>query len=167
MIDKTENSEYSFIGKAVLAVGAIGPGQPHEPILETIQKEVSIDYGKYMAYAVANCRGCHTERDMKTGEYIGEEYAGGLQFGPDNLTQGDVFKTPNLTPDAETGIMTDWSEEEFVTRMKGRRIHEFSPLPLGAFKQMEDDDLRAVYMYLKSLDPVKNDVGAIHVPAES
>ena len=40
-------------------------------------------------------------------------------------------------------------------------------MPWGAFRQIEDDDLKAVYMYLKSLDPVKNDVGKIHVPAES
>ena len=164
---KAESSEYSFIGKAVLAMGAIKPGVPDAPVLKTIKKEVSINYGKYLAYAVANCRGCHTNRDMKTGEYIGAEYAGGLKFGPDNLTQGDVFITPNLTPDEETGIMTNWSEAQFVMRMKGGRIHDFSPMPWGAFRQMEDDDLKAVYMYLKSLDPVKNDVGKIHVPAES
>ena len=125
------------------------------------------EYGKYLAYAVANCRGCHTNRDMKTGEYIGEEYAGGLQFGPDNLTQGDAFITPNLTPDSKTGIMTNWNEEEFVTRMKGGRIHDFSPMPWGAFRQMEDDDLRAIYMFLMDLDPIQNDVGEVHTPAET
>ena len=161
------SSEYSFLGKTVAAVGAIKPGVPDEPILKTIKKEVSIDYGKYLAYAVANCRGCHTQRDMNTGEYIGEEYAGGLQFGPDNLTQGDVFITPNLTPDEETGIMTNWSEAEFVTRMKGGRIHDFSPMPWGAFRQMEDNDLKAIYMFLRSLGPVTHDVGKVHVPAET
>jgi cytochrome c553 len=163
----SKHTEYSLLGKALLASGGIAPGVPDEPILKSIKKEVSIDYGKYLAYAVANCRGCHTNRDMKTGEYIGEEYAGGLQFGPDNLTQGDVFMTPNLTPDAETGLIAKWSEEQFVTRMKGGRIHDFSPMPWGAFKQMEDDDLRAIYMFLMNLDPIQNDVGEIHVPAES
>ena len=80
------------------------PGVPDEPVLKSIEKGVTVEYGEYLAYAVANCRGCHTERNMETGEYIGEEYAGGLQFGPDNLTNGDVFNTPNLTPDIETGI---------------------------------------------------------------
>jgi len=28
-------------------------------------------YGKYLAESVANCRGCHTNRDMMTGAYIG------------------------------------------------------------------------------------------------
>jgi mono/diheme cytochrome c family protein len=163
----SKHSEYSLLGKVILASGGIMPGVPDQPVLEFIEKEVSIEYGKYLAYAVANCRGCHTNRDMKTGEYIGEEYAGGLQFGPDNLTQGDAFVTPNLTPDSKTGIMTNWNEEEFVTRMKGGRIHDFSPMPWGAFRQMEDDDLRAIYMFLMDLDPIQNDVGEVYTPAET
>jgi mono/diheme cytochrome c family protein len=164
---ESRHSEYSFLGKAILASGGIQPGVPDKPVLKSIEKGVTIEYGKYLAYAVANCRGCHTERNMETGEYIGEEYAGGLQFGPDNLTAGETYVTPNLTSDTETGLIANWTEEEFVTRMKGGRIYETSPMPWGAFAQMEDDDLKAIYMYLKSIDPVKNDIGATHVPAES
>ena len=38
---------------------------------------------------------------MKTGEYIGPDYAGGFAFGPDNLTAGWMFTAPNLTNDPE------------------------------------------------------------------
>ncbi len=150
--------ELSFLGKAVYAMGAIGPGQPDEPVLKSVKPAPSREYGRYLAYAVANCRGCHTNRDMKTGEYIGEAYAGGLQFGPDSQTRGYTYYSPNLTPDPETGILSDWSEDTFVARMRSGRLHQTSPMPWGAFKQMTDDDLRAIYRFLKSLKPVKNEI---------
>ena len=81
------NIEYSFLGKALLALEVIKPGVPNVPVPEKVIKEPSIEYGRYLAYAVANCRGCHTNRDMKTGEYIGQEYAGGFLFA-ENLTNG-------------------------------------------------------------------------------
>ena len=133
-------------------------------MIEHIEKEVSVEYGKYMAFAVANCRGCHTERDMKTGEYTGPEYAGGLAFGPDNLTDGWAFHTPNLTNDAETGIMHSWSEQQFIDRIRAGRAFETSPMPWAAFASMDEIDLKAIYMYLKSLDGVQNEVAHTAVP---
>jgi mono/diheme cytochrome c family protein len=164
---ESRRSEPSFLGKAIMMSGAIQPGKPDEPILKSMTPSVSKEYGEYLAYAVANCRGCHTNRDMQTLEYIGEEYAGGLAFGPDNLTQGDIYVTPNLTPHEGTGIMATWSKEKFIERMKAGRVHATSPMPWGAFGQMSDDDLKAIYLFLKSLEPVNNDVGEIHTPAES
>ena len=33
------------------------------------------------------------------------------------------------------------------------------PMPWQAFSRMDEDDLRAIYRYLKSVAPVKRDVG--------
>ena len=159
--------EYTFLGKAVKAMGTIKPGVPDDGIPYTVQKEPTAQYGKYLAYAVANCRGCHTDRNMNTGEYIGEEYAGGLAFGPDNMTGGYVFTAPNLTPDSETGVMADWNLETFIRRMKKGRLHKTSPMPWGAFTQMDTTDITAIYKYLMSLDPVKNEVVETAIPPES
>jgi len=157
-------TEWSFLGKMVLALGAVKPGVPDQPIREKVEKSVSVEYGKYMAYAVANCRGCHTNRDMKTGEYIGEPYSGGLVFGPDNLTGGWVYTTPNLTDDPETGRMYGWSEDQFIERMRAGRVHATSPMPWSAVSHMDEGDLRAVFRYLKSLPPVKNEVKETATP---
>ena len=151
-------TEYTFLGKAIIAMGALKPGVPDDNIPESITPEVSVAYGKYLAYAVANCRGCHTNRDMKTGEYIGEEYAGGLQFGPDNLSQGWTYVTPNLTNDPETGKIYGWSEDQFIERMRTGRVHATSPMPWSAVQHMHEGDLRAIYRFLMSLDPVKNEI---------
>lgn len=160
------NSEYSFLGKALLATEAIKPGVPDEPVITSIPKEASVAYGRYMAYAVANCRGCHTNRDLKTGEYTGINYSGGLIFD-DNLTNGWKFTTPNLTNDPETGYIYEWSEEEFISRMRSGRVYEYSPMPWAAFASMEEIELKAIYRYLKSLEPVVNKIESIVIAPES
>lgn len=80
---------------------------------------------------------------------------------PDSFTQGYSFVTPNLTPDPETGIMAEWTEEVFIDRFKAGRAIEFSPMPWGAFARMNDVELKALYRYLQSLDPVSNRIDQI------
>lgn len=68
----------------------------------------------------------------------------------------------NLTPDIETGIGS-WNEEMFVNALRtgkhlgaGRPI--MPPMPWELIKQHSDDDLKAMFAYLKSLKPIKNKV---------
>jgi cytochrome c553 len=73
-----------------------------------------------------------------------------------------VSFTANLTPDAETGLGT-WTEQMFIDAIrtgrhlgKGRPI--LPPMPIQAFRNASDQDLRAIFAFLKSLPPVKNKV---------
>ena len=157
-------TKLNTLGKSLYAFGVIEPQQEIKHLEKSIKKEASIEYGKYLAEAVANCRGCHTTRDYKTGEYIGEYYAGGQIFGPHNLTQGWTFISPNLTPDPETGTLKDFTEEKFVERMKMGRVHALSPMPWAAFARMDETEIKAIYKYLNSLAPVKNKVKIIAIP---
>jgi hypothetical protein len=68
----------------------------------------------------------------------------------------------NLTPDKETGI-GEWTEEAFIQSMRtgkhqgqpnGRDI--LPPMPWQSIKEMTDDDLKAVWAFLRSIPPVKN-----------
>jgi mono/diheme cytochrome c family protein len=154
-------SELTFLGKMLMALEAIKPGIPDEPVLKSIKQDTTVEYGKYLAYAVANCRGCHTERDLNSGEYIGEDYAGGMVFGPDALTKGWVFLAPNITPDMQTGIMADWDEDDFVDQLKGGRIYDTSPMPWEAYEKMSENDLKAIYSYLRTLNPVTKSIDPI------
>jgi len=72
--------------------------------------------------------------------------------------------TANLTPDTSTGI-GEWTEETFTRTLRsgkhqgqpnGRDI--LPPMPWFNYGQMTDDDLKAVWTYLRSLPPVKNQV---------
>lgn len=157
------DKEMNFLGKAVFAF-AIKPSVPEPNIPEHIERDSTVEYGHYLAYSVANCHGCHTERDLKTGAYIGEPYAGGTVFGPDATTGNWTFVTPNLTPDPETGIMANWSEEQFITRMRGGRVHMTSPMPWGPFSRLDDSDLKALYRFFQTVKPVKKEINPIVTP---
>ena len=68
----------------------------------------------------------------------------------------------NLTPDNETGIGT-WQPEMFINAMRsgkhlgaGRPI--LPPMPWQSIGQLSDEDLKAIFTYLKTLTPVKNKV---------
>jgi mono/diheme cytochrome c family protein len=68
----------------------------------------------------------------------------------------------NLTPDDETGIGA-WDEAMFVNALRkgqhlgaGRPI--LPPMPWEDLGHVSDDDLKAIFAYLKSLPPVKNKV---------
>jgi mono/diheme cytochrome c family protein len=72
--------------------------------------------------------------------------------------------TANLTPDTSTGI-GEWTEETFIRTLRtgkhqgqpnGRNI--LPPMPWFNYKEMSDSDLKAVWAYLRSLPPIKNQV---------
>jgi mono/diheme cytochrome c family protein len=151
---KIEPTQYNFLGKVVLATSMIKPIEPSATPEKALKQEVSVIYGGYLANSVANCAGCHSPRDLKTGEFTGPKFSGGLTFEEPLGT----FTTPNLTPDPETGLLATWNEETFVQRLKGGLIHEGTPMPWASFAMMDEVDIRAIYLYLNSLDPVKNKI---------
>jgi hypothetical protein len=79
----------------------------------------------------------------------------------------------NLTPDVETGI-GEWSEESFIRLARtgkhqgqpnGRDI--LPPMPWFNMKELTDADLKAMWAYLRSLQPVKNQVPLPVLPGRS
>lgn len=158
---KVEKSELTFLGKAVMAFGMIKPVAPKQTPPRSVVREPTAAYGSYLANSVANCVGCHTARDLKTGAFIGEPFAGGMYFEPDPFSGGRSFISPNLTPDPTTGIMAGWTEDQFVTRLKSGRVHKGSPMPWGAFSRIDTVDLQAIYRYLTSLEPVAKSIPKI------
>jgi hypothetical protein len=70
--------------------------------------------------------------------------------------------TANITPDSETGI-GKWDETTFMLAIRngkyigtGRPL--MPPMPWEYIKQMTDDDLKAVYAYLRTIPAVHNKV---------
>ena len=68
----------------------------------------------------------------------------------------------NLTPDLSTGIGV-YTEASFVAAIRdgkqmgaGRPI--LPPMPWPSFGKMTDEDLKAIYSYLRSLPPIRNQV---------
>ena len=67
----------------------------------------------------------------------------------------------NLTPD-DTGI-GNWTEEQFkkaITEGKSKGLDSgrmlLPPMPWQGFASLKDEDVNAIFMYLKSIKPVRN-----------
>lgn len=148
-------SEFSFLGKALLAFGAIKPQGPKKTPPVSVPVDSTASYGSYLANNVANCVGCHTARDMKTGAFTGPAFAGGFampaEYDPEMA--GYMFLSPNLTPDPETGVIALWDEETFVERFQYGRLQPGSPMPWEAFAMMNEMELKALFRYFNSLEP--------------
>jgi len=155
---EVKKSEYTFLGKAVLTFGLVKPEGTKGNPPKSMRPDSTAEYGKYLANYVANCVGCHTARDLKTGKFIGEPFAGGLIFGPDGMTKYKTFISPNLTPEVNTGLIAEWSETKFIDRFKQGRVHDGTPMPWGSFTHMDEIELKALYRYLHSLKPVNNKI---------
>ena len=158
---EVQPNEMGFLGKMVMAFGLIKPEGPKSTPPVSVRKDTTVEYGSYLANNVANCVGCHTNRDLKTGEMIGEPYAGGFHMEAEAFAtsqKGYMFVTPNLTPDKITGTITEWDEDDFTDRMRGGRLYDGSPMPWEAYATIDDIELKAIYKYLKSLKPVANKI---------
>ncbi len=146
---------------------------PMNFIIQTIPKKAelnpmpipsdSLAYGKYLAVS-SGCIECHTRQEK--GEVVGEAYAGGFEFP---LRDGSVVRSANLTPDAKSG-MGQMSRNAFIRRFKQFNDPAYrsadcskkgtfqSVMPWTMYAGMREQDLGAVYHYLRSLKPVKNPV---------
>jgi len=160
-------TEYQFLAKALISFGLLKPEFPENEPPKSVKKGVTIEYGKYLVNNVTNCRGCHTEMDPNTGKLVGEDFAGNNFFEPDSFSEGYAFCSPNLTPHKESGVMAHWEEEYFITRFRNGRLIKGSPMPWGAFSRMDETDLKAIYLYLNSLQPVDNLIAkTVYAPGE-
>lgn len=155
--NKVPKTELTFLGKTMMSFGLIKPEQPKITPPKSVKRDTTPEYGAYIAHRVANCVGCHTDRDLKTGKFIGEPFAGGMYFPPEPWSKGKSFVSPNLTPDTETGVIANWNEPAFLSRFKVGYDHA-SPMPWGSFSRIDELELKAVYRYLKTLKPVKKKI---------
>jgi mono/diheme cytochrome c family protein len=155
----------NFMGKVVQAffITPRGPLDVERP--KGMVTDSSVAYGEYLANSVANCVGCHTERDLRTGAFIGPRFAGWTNFmAHDPNTH---FNTPNLTPDPTTGHLKDWDFKTFRDRFHAGPRIQGSPMPWVNFGRMSDDDLKAIWNYLHSLPPVQHETGPLLAPVET
>ena len=141
------------------------------------QAEDTLEQGKYIA-TLAGCTSCHTPykpefsdpqkltpdqiRVLAFDDQMATDYsrlmAGGRPF---NLGPAGMVFTKNITPDKATGI-GGWTDEQILTAMKsGQDIDGsilFPVMPYHVFNSMADADAQAVVAYIRSAQPVNNQV---------
>ncbi|MCP9236194.1 c-type cytochrome [Lewinella sp. JB7] len=127
-----------------------------------------VAYGEYLVTA-ASCIDCHTRQEG--GEFVGKPFSGGFKFPlPNNTT----VVSANITPH-ETGIGS-WTADQFVARFKQYQdtgyvspvIADGDPqtvMPWVMFSGMREEDLRAIYAYLRTLEPVESRITNFGAPS--
>jgi mono/diheme cytochrome c family protein len=73
-----------------------------------------------------------------------------------------VSFTANLTPDADTGL-GDWTARDFKATIRtgrhmGRGRAILPPMPIPVYNNFTDQDLEAIFAYLRTIPAVKNRV---------
>lgn len=122
----------------------------------------SKERGEYLALGPALCGGCHSPRDPMNGFALtGVVLSGANKPDTDSSDRTYEVIAPNLTPDPETGVLSGYNTpSEFIDRFrKVGRTTKGSPMPWENFKRMTDADLESLFLYLKSIPPVKHKTG--------
>ncbi len=136
------------------------PKVPDAPDIKISATPEMLERGKYLANTFASCMDCHSQRDPgKFGAPLvpGTEGKGGEDFG---LTAGYV-PAKNITSDKETGIGS-WTDGEIfraVTMGVDKNGEPLGPMmPYTFFRNMDEDDIKAIIAYIRTLPPIKNEV---------
>lgn len=133
------------------------------------ENEAIVNRGEYLV-ELLGCGSCHTdgalvgEPDMSkslAGSDIGIAYTSPFR----NKHPGIVF-APNITPDRDTGIGR-WTDDEIKDAIRtglGRHGPErILVMPWQGYAQISEDDARAIVAYLRSIEPIENQV-PVNVP---
>ena len=133
---------------------------PTGPDFKPLDKNNPMAVGQYMSQI---CGACHTPNEG--GEFkMDEMFSGGVEFP---MPLGGTVRTANITPDMETGIGT-WTKEMFIKRFKDgtdpKNHYPVKPgeyntiMPWEFFGMLTEEDLGAIYDYLRTVPPVKKRV---------
>lgn len=153
---------YNVLGKVVRATMLSKPVGPSSTPPARAPRGATVETGRYLVESVSLCWSCHTERSMVTGALTGPRFGGTKKFEEtDDRTRS--WSPPNITSDPETGRLGKMTEDQFVARFRQGRLIPGSPMPWQAFSRMNEEDLRAIYRYLKTIPPVKRDNGPVVV----
>lgn len=110
------------------------------------EDEVALQRGEHLVRAVAGCTGCHGE-DL-----------GGMVLLDDPAIM--TFYGPNLTA-GEGGAGSKFSEEDWVRAIRhgvGTDGKPYLLMPSQNYRWLTDEDLGAILAYIRSLEPVDNEV---------
>lgn len=117
-----------------------------------------LERGRYLVTAVAACLGCHSEHDWKSH---GAPVVAGLEGAGEVMPIPDLPGTVvarNITSDRETGVGA-WTDDELARAIREGVDREgqtlFPMMPYERYRQMSDEDLASIIVYLRTLPPVR------------
>jgi mono/diheme cytochrome c family protein len=135
--------------------------QPVTAPVADVGSSEQLNYGTHLADQ-AGCIDCHTPQ-VRGQSVPGMDFAGGFPFtGP-----WGTVTSANITPDP-SGIPY-YDEALFLNVMRTGQVRarKLSPImPVMAYKNLSDDDLKAIFAFLRTTKPVKHRVDNSEAPTE-
>jgi mono/diheme cytochrome c family protein len=120
------------------------------------QAQPTVERGRYLVETIAACGNCHTPKGPQ-GDLPNMALAGGFVIEEPPFTA----IASNITPDADTGI-GKWTDAQlFLAIREGKRPDGSiigPPMPFALYRNLADDDVRAMIAYLRSVKPIRNAV---------
>jgi mono/diheme cytochrome c family protein len=135
--------------------------------------------GRYLV-RITGCHDCHSPKVQGMTPDLNRALSGRPGTTPlPTPTKEEVHASPdltawtgpwgysvasNLTPDPETGIGKRYTEANFISTMRtGKKPNGtpiMPPMPSDVYQNMTDDDLKAIFAYLRTIKPIRNAVYA-------
>src|ERR1043165_2102526 len=169
---------------AAVAIGTVATATKVAPQAEQRSSAARVERGRQLV-TFGGCNDCHTP--LKMGAKGPEpDMSRALSGHPSQLVMGappqlsgawvwsaagtnTAFAGPwgisyarNLTPDRVSGLGI-WNEEMFIKTMRTGRHMGVSrpllpPMPWQNLNPLPDEDLKAIFAYLRSIKPIRNEV---------
>ena len=178
----------AFLFTAAQLVTGAAAAQPAKPAAGS--KSNAVSRGQYLV-AIMSCNDCHTPLKMGASgpepdmTRLLSGHPEGIKLPPPPAPSGpwiwsgvgsnSAFAGPwgitysaNLTPEKNTGLGI-WTDAMFVTAMRQGKHMATSrpiqpPMPWQWIGKATDEDLKAIFAYLKSVPPIANHVPVYQEP---
>lgn len=153
-------SKPSFLTKFLVTIGAAKPFPYPKEIIPQPDTTDLVKWGKYISCYQLECFACHS-KDFSKNDYFTPEKSKGFFGGGNEMhnEEGKKLVTLNITMHEETGI-GKWTEEQFIKAVKSGQVPNGAALryPMQAYSNLTDQEVRAVYAYLKTVPKLDHKV---------
>jgi mono/diheme cytochrome c family protein len=152
---------------------------PAQAIAQQPSGNAQVERGRYLV-GITGCHDCHSPKVKGMTPDLNRALSGRPSTTPlPTATKEEVHASldltawtgpwgysvaSNLTPDPTTGIGTRYNEANFLATMRtGKKPNGtpiMPPMPSEVYQNMTDEDLRAIFAYLRTVKPIRNAVFA-------
>ena len=190
------NRKHVFTLLAAVVVASLGATAASRPAkkVPVVDRAAQLKRGEYLV-TIGGCHDCHTPWITQPDGSFGPDMSRALSGHPQQfpITQQNQFTSDrwgyagaatntafsgawgvsfaaNLSPDVETGTGI-WTFDIFRNTIRrgkhwGVARPLLPPMPWFNYRHMTDDDLLAVFTYIHSLKPIRNEVPSPLPPAQ-
>jgi mono/diheme cytochrome c family protein len=174
-------------GATVLVAAAVAATTACAPSASApLAGDALVERGQYLV-GITGCHDCHSPKLEGMTPDLTLALSGRPATTPlPSATEGEIHASldltawtgpwgysvaSNLTPDAATGIGGRYTEAAFIETMRtGRKpngTHVLPPMPSEVYQNMTDEDLRGIFAYLQTIEPIRNPVYAGLTPPQT